>query len=272
MKRKVGIAILLTCLLHPSGLMSNGLSLNSVGVKALGMSGAYVGLADDYSAIYWNPGGLTQLSSPQISIFAMDVVPLGTYAVAFPPPGSGATIDAKAKVKHHVIPGLTGYLPAYQEGNLVVGIGVYVPAGHGVEWHGEDLTPFSGPAGTVYQWKSEISAVNFSPALAYRFSPEISVGAAFSIYYARMEMERPMDMYDEGAQEPGQDGIVDTQYKESGSGFGFGGALGVLVNPSDKVRLGLTFRSKTTVSFDGKAENEAFETLVAPNSDYEREV
>lgn len=32
-----------------------------VGAKALGMGGAFVGLADDASALYWNPGGLSQL-------------------------------------------------------------------------------------------------------------------------------------------------------------------------------------------------------------------
>ncbi|MBC8216179.1 MAG: hypothetical protein H8E64_06680 [Candidatus Marinimicrobia bacterium] len=32
------------------------------GTKALGMGGAFTGLADDYSAIYWNPAGLGQLA------------------------------------------------------------------------------------------------------------------------------------------------------------------------------------------------------------------
>ncbi|GAB4380521.1 MAG: outer membrane protein transport protein [Calditrichia bacterium] len=31
------------------------------GARALGMGGAYMGVADDYSAIYWNPAGLAQM-------------------------------------------------------------------------------------------------------------------------------------------------------------------------------------------------------------------
>ena len=31
------------------------------GARALGMGGAYVGVADDYSAVYWNPAGLAQM-------------------------------------------------------------------------------------------------------------------------------------------------------------------------------------------------------------------
>ncbi len=34
-----------------------------VGLRALGMGGAFVALADDLSAAYWNPAGLSQLSS-----------------------------------------------------------------------------------------------------------------------------------------------------------------------------------------------------------------
>ncbi|NIV16416.1 MAG: hypothetical protein GWN62_35735 [Aliifodinibius sp.] len=36
-----------------------------LGTRALGMGGAYVGLADDYSAIYWNPAGLAAVKHSQ---------------------------------------------------------------------------------------------------------------------------------------------------------------------------------------------------------------
>jgi len=37
------------------------------GARALGMGGAFIGVADDATAASWNPGGLTQLESPEIS-------------------------------------------------------------------------------------------------------------------------------------------------------------------------------------------------------------
>ena len=36
------------------------------GVKAAAMGNAFTGIADDYSAIYWNPGGLAQIHAQQI--------------------------------------------------------------------------------------------------------------------------------------------------------------------------------------------------------------
>ena len=39
-----------------------------VGARALGMGGAFVAMANDASATYWNPAGLVQLSEPEIAI------------------------------------------------------------------------------------------------------------------------------------------------------------------------------------------------------------
>ena len=39
-----------------------------VGARATGMGGIYTGLADDVSAIYWNPGGLGQLKAPEMML------------------------------------------------------------------------------------------------------------------------------------------------------------------------------------------------------------
>ena len=39
-----------------------------IGARAMGMGGAYVGVADDYSAIYWNPAGLGQLNRMELNI------------------------------------------------------------------------------------------------------------------------------------------------------------------------------------------------------------
>ena len=39
-----------------------------VGTRAMSMGGAYVGIADDYSAIYWNPAGLGQMRRMELNI------------------------------------------------------------------------------------------------------------------------------------------------------------------------------------------------------------
>jgi hypothetical protein len=39
-----------------------------VGVRAMGMGGAFAGVADDFTAIYWNPAGLAQISQREVRI------------------------------------------------------------------------------------------------------------------------------------------------------------------------------------------------------------
>ena len=38
------------------------------GARALGMGGAFIAVADDATAASWNPGGLIQLETPEVSI------------------------------------------------------------------------------------------------------------------------------------------------------------------------------------------------------------
>ncbi len=265
--------ILVTILIFSaSSVFANGLSLNSIGTRSIGMGGAYVGLANDYSAIYWNPAGLARVQGPQISIFVTDILPIGTYKFAFPASMGGATVDAKTKTNHYISPNIMGYMPLFCGEKLFAGVGAYVPAGLGAEWDGSDLAAFSGPAGTSFEWMSKIGVFNISPGIAYKVNDAISVGAALNVYYGMMDMKRPMDTYNMMTQQPGEDGMVDAQYDESGSGFGYGVSFGVLVKPMDMLSVGFSFKTKTTVKFSGTANNTAFAAYNAAETDYERDL
>ncbi len=71
MKKIIGI--LLTALMLANGQSAKeALELTSypdgIGVRAMGMGNAYSAVADDYSAIYWNPAGLGQLKKTSFSV------------------------------------------------------------------------------------------------------------------------------------------------------------------------------------------------------------
>jgi len=62
-----------------------------VGARAIGMGGAFVGTADDASALYWNPAGITQMDRPEAILvhtqwiadirfdYAGFVMPIGSF-------------------------------------------------------------------------------------------------------------------------------------------------------------------------------------------------
>jgi len=70
MKVKIGIMVFcFTSLLFaqsPEEAVSFMANANGVGAKAQAMGNAFVGVADDYSALYWNPAGLTLLDASEL--------------------------------------------------------------------------------------------------------------------------------------------------------------------------------------------------------------
>ncbi|MGE5400717.1 MAG: OmpP1/FadL family transporter [Ignavibacteriales bacterium] len=254
-KLLVTIAVLF---ISAGSIFSNGLSLNSIGSRSLGMGGSFVGLANDYTAIYWNPAGIGQLKGNYLGLFSTDVIPVGTYKI------SALGIDAKTKTNHYISPNVMGYLSFAPATNLTVALGVYVPAGLGSEWNGKDLLKLS--SNTEVEWMSKIGVINISPAVAYKFSENFSVGASFNIFYGMFDLKRPAPVTKTFA----------AQYSESSTGFGYGVTLGALYKINEMISLGASFRTKTNVTMNGTAKNPGMALIPGLNapteSDFDRDV
>ena len=227
---------------------ANGLSLNSVGARALGMGGAFVGLANDATALYWNPAGLAGQES-SVLVFGTFMMPSATYKMDL------AGIDATTNSKTYISPNA---FFNYNMGKLAIGVGIYVPAGMGAEW---DATDFGMPAG--YDFLSEIGVINFSPGVAYQVSDQFSVGVALNVYYAMFDMAQPVPTSATTAE----------QFEEESTGLGFGATIGLKYKINEMFTLGATYRTKTTVTMNGTATNPAFAFYNAPTeSDFDRDV
>ena len=279
MRSKTSLVIVSLLVFAAASVFAHGLSLNSVGPKSLGMGGAYVGLANDYTAIFWNPAGLNLIKGAQIGVFFTSVVPTGTYKFA------SYGIDATTESNMYPCPGIMGYLPLFSGEKFTAGLGAYVHAGLGAEWNGQDLVAFSGPAsmggaqnafaGKSFEWLSKIGVFNISPGFAYQIHEKVSIGAAVNIFYGMMDMKRPVDAlnnFDPMNPQAAKDHLMDNQYEETGSGFGFGFSIGLLVKPADMLSIGLSLKTKNTVAFEGTAKNTAFQAYNAYESDYSRDL
>ncbi|RMH64391.1 MAG: hypothetical protein D6677_04865 [Calditrichaeota bacterium] len=253
------IRALTAVLFLSASLWANGLSLNSIGPRALGMGGAVIGLANDYSTIYWNPAGLRNLNGVFVGGYFSGVMPTGSYKLDLSALGAG-TIDTETKSNLYPSPGLMAHWVCLLTDKLTIGLGAYVPAGLGAEWNGDDLVALSG--GQSFNWMSKIGVVNFSPAVAYQVADNFSLGLALNVYYALFDMERPAEVA----------ANTFVQYKESSTGLGYGVTLGAHFKVNDMIRLGASFRTKTDVSMSGEAENPAFAAYNAPKSDFNRDV
>ncbi|TAL69140.1 MAG: hypothetical protein EPN82_07495 [Bacteroidetes bacterium] len=247
MKFKITCLIALFLLAAISTSFGNGLSLNSIGPKSLGMGGAFIGLADDYTAVYWNPAGITNLDKIQIAAFVTDVIPTSTYK------SEQYGIDAKSKSNHYISPNIAGYIPL-MKGDLVVGLGAYVPAGLGTEWNGDELKNLTGQV--AYDWETKIGVFDLSPVIAYKINNMFSVGASLDIHFGMFDLKQ----------------FGPLQYTESSTGIGLGASAGILIKPDKLLNIGLSFKTENNIKFKGTAENPAMQAAGAPKSDFTRDV
>lgn len=233
---------------------ANGLNLNGLGTRAQAMGGAFVGVADDFSAVFWNPAGAAAFRQTTFGFNAFDVMPRATFqwdpGLAFP---EIMRVDAKSKFSHY-LGGLAGYYKPLGP-KVVVGLGIYTPSGQGLAWNGGDLvTRMGDPA---YDWSIRTGMFSFSPLVAVKLSEALSVGAAVNLNYGMFE--RMMPAYADVLE--GQ-----TQYEENLNGWGIGATVGVLVKPVDKLAIGLTVRTPSTVTLKGTASMYALSMLEIPDS------
>ena len=212
-----------------TGLFANGLNLNGNGSKANAMGGAFVGLANDFSAAYWNPAGLAQMTKASFSLFAADILPFGTYQFDL------AGIDAKSTFKHYLIPALGYFQPLGEK--IVVGIYLNAPSGAGAVWDGEDLANISG--GDPYDWNSKLGIFTISPSIAVKVTEQIMLGATVDINYGMLKMSQP------AMPDPLR------QYSEDLKGWALGGTFGLLVKPVKQFSFGVTYKLPFTAKLKG---------------------
>ncbi len=239
---RLSLAVILAAGLT-TGLFANGLNLNGNGSKANAMGGAFVGLANDFSAAYWNPAGLAQMTTASFSLYGSDILPFGTYKFDL------AGIDAKSTFKHYLIPALGYFQPIGDK--IVVGIYLNAPSGAGAEWDGADLANLTG--GTAYDWISRLGIFTISPSIAVKLTEKIMLGATMDINYGMLEMSQPV---------PGLG-----QYSEDLKGWAASGTFGLLVKPVKEFSFGVSYKLPFTAKLKGTVDIPAAALYELPTSD-----
>ncbi len=104
-----------------------GFSLQDFDAKALGMSNAFTAVADNPSAVYFNPAAIGQLDGLQGEATILLINPNQDYEAA---PGEGA--NAHGKIDLLPVPSFFGTAEIAE--NLFVGVGAFVPFGLSIDW------------------------------------------------------------------------------------------------------------------------------------------
>jgi long-chain fatty acid transport protein len=202
------------------------------GSKASGMGTAFVAVADDPSAIAYNPAGLTQLNGTNIYGGGTVVIPSTTYESP-----SGQSEDTEFQVffpPHFYACSKLGTT------DFRFGIGLFSPFGiGGRKWSEDGLTRY-------VSLENNVLTLSANPTIAYRVSPRLSVALGLNYTISRIQAERKIDQSAVG----NSDG--ESLLKEDGDGWSYN--FGVLFKPDERWSLGLAYRSKIEIDYSGDLE------------------
>jgi len=204
----------------PLSLWAGGWNNTLLGCRAIGLGGAFAGLADDPSAIFYNPGGLVfQESRMSLAINGFYIWPTFEYT-----PPWGTTIRSRYDNP------LPQFFLSYKSSpRLILGLGFYVPyAGSGVDWKKEDLG---------FPFKSSLGVSSITPTLAYQITENLSVGMNLNFYTAKFNLT---------TDRPGV-GLMKTE--ETGSALS--ASAGVFYRNPGKGSMGFTVRGPAKIRLEG---------------------
>src|SRR5437660_7096392 len=213
---------------------AGGFSFTEHGAAASGKGNAFTGEANDPSAIFYNPAGITQLPGTQFMI-GTSIVKLDSTFRSSTSGESTQLQDQFPIVPHYFI---THRFKQWDE-RVSIGLGVYTPFGIIVDWPDN----WQGRFNTT---DARLRVTVYNPTVAYQVTPEFSAGAGIRIADAAAEFEQktPQIIFGENKVR-----VHDLEAHPVGWNVGF---LYHLKEISTSV--GLQFRSELQAKFNGSAD------------------
>lgn len=241
--------------------------------SAEGLGNAFAGStakAQDLSTIFFNPAGMTSLSGHQaegvISYIAPRAEFKGTGAenTTFGTPLSGNAHQDDA-IDNAVVPAM--YFMYDHSPGVKFGLAVNVPFGLVTDYD-DDWT------GRYHALKSELQTIAIQPSAAFRITDWLSVGGGPVLQYADAELTKAVDAQSaifagayqqalEAGASPAQAqaaarqaaaGVGDAKSKVTGDDIKVGFTLGVMLEPLETTRIGLSYRSGISHELSGEVE------------------
>lgn len=231
----------LAFLFLPASLFGHGILLIDQDAAATARGDAFSATADNASAIYYNPAGITQMKRPQFRV--------GTYGLTYRTDyDSPAGVASQSKREWQAAPNVYFTMPL--EGlPLSLGLGMYAPFGLSMSW--PETTGFRsvGLDGSVQYFTVQ-------PVVAWQVSRELSIGIGPTFNYARTDLKQGLSPF------AGND-----WFRFKGDAFAVGFSAGVLWQPVEKHSFGVVYRSGTTVEYSGHTDTVSLASGLALRQD-----
>lgn len=233
MKRRLWLCAILFLGLSLAGapaFATNGVNMIGVGAKNEGMGGAGVATLDDFNAMNKNPANLT-LTGTQAGLDFAILMPRLHHKDQL-----GNDKDAES-INYYMAN--VGYVKNDKKSPFVYGVGIFAQGGMGA--HFKDIKTVFGTTDETY---SKIEFGKLVPAVAYRATPELSVGASLGIGYSRLQAKLFPNTVVMAA------GFMGFDLKTVDD-MGYNGKVGVNYQVNKMVSVGAQYTTATKFTYDG---------------------
>lgn len=202
--------------------MAGGYQVNLASQRQIGMGHTGTGLQTGTSSIFFNPGAMSYVRRNGVTLGASAIISRIAYRA--PAPG-GATAQTDNPLgtpfQLYAVYGINDKLKA--------GLGVYTPYGSTVNWGDE----WSGRFGLN---QLSLEAIFIQPTLSYQVTDKIGIGVGFVYATGGVNLQRSIPIQNAN----GEYGKAELDGSASGIGFN----AGIFFKPSEKLSLGISYRSK----------------------------
>jgi long-chain fatty acid transport protein len=218
------LAIGLAC--WPGSSPGLGTRIPNQDAEAIGRGNAFAATANNPSAIYYNPAGITQLEGQNFQFGAHSIAVNSEVRTL-----SGSKFETEWEIQS--VPQMY-YTMEIPSKSLAVGLGVFAPFGLGLEW----------PKNTTFNTlahEGRLMYVAINPVIAWKVLPNLSVAAGPTFNYSRVKLRTAIGL------------TAGDEFKYEGEGSDLGFSAGVLWQPHEQWSIGASYRSATTLNYRGKS-------------------
>lgn len=214
-----------------------GYQIGEHGSRAQGMGSAVVAQASDASAVFFNPAGIAYLKGLNILAGATLIAPKSDFTGPTPSTLKTDMVSQTFYPPH-------AYVTYTLENNLSFGLGFFIPYGLGTKWADNWV-------GRYLAVKTDLQGMYINPTVAYKVNDQFSIGLGVSYVMGDVELNQRIPTY--SSLTPPTPAANDGWVSLKGDGTGFSFNAGVLYKASEKVSLGLSYRSLANIEFEGDA-------------------
>ncbi|MBP7460538.1 MAG: outer membrane protein transport protein [Candidatus Delongbacteria bacterium] len=239
------LSLMMVILLVTNTGFGAGFALYEHGGRAIGMAGAFAAIADDASAIYYNPAGLSFIEHNTVMAGLHLIAPKTKFTPCQPfPGGESAVSETQVFTPIHV------YGNYHVTPKLSLGAGIFNNFGLGMRWNDDGSF-----VGRFVSYDATIQYFNFALAASYQLLPSLSLAVGGDMLYGKVILKRNIALFEHSPNS--EAGILEL---EGACDPSFSFNLGLLYK-RERWSLGLAYRHEIVTTFnDAEADFTVFNT------------